>query len=293
MAMPAARGPGARGGAVENLEPPPAAGEDADVGAAPGPEGYFDGLRVFPREQRAVGGRLDELCSSRGGRERPPCEPDADVNRAFLFDLDGTLVDSERENAQSIAEVLGALGRPLSDADRAFVVGHGWREIYQHLREGGGVELSFDELKERAAEAKERICQQSGLPVIPGAPEFVRRAAARAPVAVVSGSSRREIDFCLRLIGLDEVVPWFIGAEDVARGKPSPDGYLAAAARLGRDPRDCLVFEDSVAGIAAARSAGMRCVAISAANHLGATQDAEVVLRDFREAGDRFFDGGG
>jgi HAD superfamily hydrolase (TIGR01509 family) len=241
-AMQARRGPEGRAGAVENLEPPSPAGEDADV------------------------------------------------NRAFLFDLDGTLVDSERENAESIAQVLGALGRPLSDADRAFVVGHGWREIYEHLRQGGGVELSFDELKERAAEAKERLCERSGLSVIPGAPEFVRRAATRARVTVVSGSSRREIAFCLRLLGLSDVVPWFIGAEDVARGKPAPDGYLAAAARLGLPPRDCLVFEDSVAGIAAARSAGMRCVAISAANFLGSRQDAEVVLRDFRDVGDRFFD---
>src|SRR5574341_655127 len=114
--------------------------------------------------------------------------------RAFLFDLDGTLVDTERENADSIERVLTARGRPLSAEEREFVIGHGWREIYEHLVANGGIDLSFAQLKELAAEEKERIVDQSGgLRVLPGAVEFVRRAALFGPCTVVSGSSRREI----------------------------------------------------------------------------------------------------
>jgi beta-phosphoglucomutase-like phosphatase (HAD superfamily) len=203
--------------------------------------------------------------------------------RACLFDLDGTLVDTERENAASIEVVLAERGRPMTEEERLFVVGHGWREIYEHLRAAGGVDLSFDELKERAARAKEEMVTRSGLRTVAGAVEFVR-AAARATggrCAVVSGSSRREIDFCLRTLGLapqgaagDGEVRLFVGAEDVPRGKPAPDGYLLAAQRLKVDPGACLVFEDSAAGIAAARAAGMRCVAISAANFAGEDQGA-------------------
>ena len=196
--------------------------------------------------------------------------------RAFLFDLDGTLVDTERENADSIERVLMARGRPLSAEEREFVIGHGWREIYQHLVAHGGVDLSFGQLKELAAEEKERIVDQAGgLRVLPGAVEFVRRAALFGPCTVVSGSSRHEIAFCIDRLGLGDIIPWFVGAEDVAHGKPSPEGYLLAARRLRehhRDgqgdvaPADCIVFEDSTAGVAAARAAGMYCVALAVGN---------------------------
>ena len=210
--------------------------------------------------------------------------------RAFLFDLDGTLVDSERENAESIAIVLASRGRKMTDEERAFVVGHGWREIYEHLRGNGGVSLSFDQLKELAAIAKERICEEAGMRVIPGAVAFVREAARRAPCAIISGSSRREIDFCVRTLRIETEIPWFIGAEDVSAGKPSPEGYLAAAKRLAVEPKDCMVFEDSAAGIASARAAGMACIALSAANFLGVDQSAaDQVVRDFEALGSSFF----
>jgi HAD superfamily hydrolase (TIGR01509 family) len=212
--------------------------------------------------------------------------------RAFLFDLDGTLVDSERENAASIAAVLGPLGRQLSDEEMGFVVGHGWREIYQKLAAGGGTAgLSFDELKERASEAKERICAGTGLSVLPGAVEFVQRAAKQGRCAVVSGSSRREIAWVIGQLGLGEELPFFVGAEDVSRGKPAPDGYLAASKHLKVPPRACTVFEDSSAGIAAAKAAGMTCIALAAGNFLGQDQsDADLRVQSFLSLGDRLWD---
>ncbi len=193
--------------------------------------------------------------------------------RAVLFDLDGTLVDSERQNAESVARVLTRRGRPLTDEERAFVIGHGWAEIHHHLVSHGGVDLPLEELMRMAAHERELLVQEQGLEVLPGAVELVRRVTGRYASVVVSGSSRAEIEMCLRALDVYGCFPWFVGAEDAARGKPFPDGYLLAAQRLGVKPAECLVIEDSAAGIRAGRSAGMTVVAVRAGNFAGQPQD--------------------
>jgi HAD superfamily hydrolase (TIGR01509 family) len=199
--------------------------------------------------------------------------------RAVLFDLDGTLADTERQNAEAVARVLSRAGRPLSGEEREFVIGHGWQEIYHHLVENGGVKLGYEELMHAAGEERVRLVAQEGLAVLPGAVETVRRLSARYPSAVVSGSSRAEVDAVLRALGVDDAFPWFLGAEDAARGKPFPDGYLLAASRLEVAPAACLVLEDSTAGIRAGKAAGMRVVAVRAGNFARQPQDeADLVV---------------
>jgi HAD superfamily hydrolase (TIGR01509 family) len=207
--------------------------------------------------------------------------------RATFFDLDGTLADTERQNAEAVARVLGARGRVLTAEEREFVIGHGWAEIYHFLCVRGPVDLSYEELMHAAAVEREALMATEGLDVLPGAVAAVRRAAERGVVAVVSGSSRREVAACLGALGLGELVPWFVGAEDTSRGKPFPDGYLLAAAHFAVPPRDCLVIEDSAAGIAAARAAGMRCVAVRAGNFARQPQgQAHVVIDTLVELDD-------
>jgi HAD superfamily hydrolase (TIGR01509 family) len=207
--------------------------------------------------------------------------------RAVLFDLDGTLVNSEAQNAESVARVLAQRGRPLSDEEREFVIGHGWAEIHHHLVSHGGIYLPLEELMRLAAHERELLVQSEGMEVLPGAVDTVRRVTGRYASAVVSGSSRGEVRMCLEALGVLECFPWFLGAEDTARGKPYPDGYLLAAERLAVHPAECLVIEDSTAGIRAGRAAGMSVVAVRAGNFAKQPQeDAHVILDTLEQLDD-------
>src|SRR5439155_21882646 len=146
--------------------------------------------------------------------------------RAVLFDLDGTLADTERQNAEAGARVLERLGRPLSEEEREFVIGHGWHEIYHHLVMNGGVTVGYEDLMHAAGVERVHIVETEGLDVLPGAVDTVRRFSERFASAVVSGSSRAEVEAVLRALDVLKCFPWFLGAEDTARGKPFPDGCL-------------------------------------------------------------------
>jgi HAD superfamily hydrolase (TIGR01509 family) len=207
--------------------------------------------------------------------------------RAILFDLDGTLADTERQNADAVARALLATGRHLSDEERLFVVGHGWHEIYEHLCANGGISLGYEELMHHAALARVELVTEEGLDILPGAIETVRRLSQRYLSTVVSGSSRVEIEAVLRALDVYDCFPFYVGAEDTARGKPSPDGYLLGARRLEVAPKDCLVIEDSTAGITAGQAAGCRVIAVRAGNFARQPQEhADVVVDTLREVDD-------
>jgi HAD superfamily hydrolase (TIGR01509 family) len=99
-------------------------------------------------------------------------------------------------------------------------------------------------------------------PLIPGAVDAVRRIAARWPLAVASSSNPELIEVVLRSARLEELFPVTVSSQEVARGKPAPDVYLEAAARLGVEAVRCAAVEDSHNGIRSAKAAGMRVVAI-------------------------------
>jgi len=190
--------------------------------------------------------------------------------RGFLFDLDGTLVDSERETAEAMARALWrGQGIALTQYDRDFIVGRSWLAIYDSLA-ARYPQLTWSRAETIAQTAllRDEVFAELGVTVLPGARGVLGWTQDR-PRALVTGSSRVEVAQVLPLIGPEAGFGLIVAAEDVARSKPAPDGYLAAIAALGLTAAECLVIEDSVAGIAAGRSAGCVVVACRAGNFAG------------------------
>ena len=121
--------------------------------------------------------------------------------------------------------------------------------------------------------------------LVPGVADFVRAASGRFRLGLVSGAQRREIEPGLVGTGLADCFEVIVAAEDVPRCKPDPGGYLAACTALARggplDPCRCVVIEDSLAGLSAARAAGMRCVMLTTSHPAAALAAADLVWTSF------------
>ena len=197
-----------------------------------------------------------------------------DTVGAVCFDLDGTLVDSEGEAADAIALALRPLGRELTVPERDFVVGHGFGEIYHLIHGNGGVPWGIKEFEVAVYNARVTLFAQHGPGELPAARRIVRWVAAQRPCALVTGSTRPEAELMLKALDLKSCFQVTVCAGEYTHGKPDPEPYLRAATALGIAPASCLAIEDSSAGIAAARAAGMRCIAVRAGNRYGQDQSA-------------------
>ena len=203
---------------------------------------------------------------------------------AVLFDLDGTLVHSEPVNVESVVLAVRRWGAELDDETRQFVVGHSWNEIHQRIVGRFALPVDMDTLIAVAVEEKRALVRESGLPVLPGAVEAVKRLGSRSRLAVVSGASRVEVEEAIDGLGLRSDFVFLLGAEDYQRGKPDPEPYRLAMERLGVPPAACLVIEDATPGILAGRAAGARVIAVRAGNFSGYDlSPADVVVDTLHE----------
>lgn len=187
---------------------------------------------------------------------------------AALFDLDGTVVDTERLKSLALARACAGVEVAVPDEVLDDLVGRAWPDVFRVLdlgrRTGWDLEALLDAVM---AETGHLLDEGWAIDPLPGAVELIDRLhAAGVPVGIVTGSCRRELDVVIELLGLDGRLAVTLTAEDYGRGKPDPACYLAAAAVLGVAPRRCVVFEDSAPGIASARAAGMPVIATAAAN---------------------------
>lgn len=182
---------------------------------------------------------------------------------SVIFDLDGTLVDSEPNYFEAGRRVLAAHGVFDFDWDaHTRFIGIGTRETLEILRARYAIDAPLGELLAAKNRAYLELASAS-TDVFPEMRAFVERLAeAGVPMAVASGSSRAAIEAVLAGTGLAARIPVTVSAEEVGRGKPEPDVFLEAARRLGAAPHDCVVLEDAPPGAAAARAAGMRCIAV-------------------------------
>lgn len=201
----------------------------------------------------------------------------------MIFDLDGVIADSEPLHQESFRLLLGELGideSAMGDWDR--FVGTADRPVLLELIEGRSVDRSPEDLLERKGALFLDLLKVRE-PVFPEIPSLVEDLAARYAMAVASGSLRTAIAGVLALKGLRKSFRHAVSVQDVARGKPAPDLFLRAAELLGMRPAECVVIEDSVPGVAAARAAGMRVIAITTTTQADRLRDADAVVGRFAE----------
>jgi sugar-phosphatase len=206
----------------------------------------------------------------------------ADHARAAVFDLDGTLVDTEPGNRARWTRLFDTHGAPYDEALIASFAGRRGREVLAelvHLFPG----RSVDELFSEVVSYKLGPDVLAAVPV-PGAVALVRSIGAHGvPIGVVTSGGRRYAEGQLARLGIRELIDVLVSAEDVAEGKPSPEGFLTACARLGVEPGAAVAFEDAPAGVAAAKAAGMPTVGVATTQSREALAAADLVVGDLTE----------
>ncbi|MEU9037625.1 HAD family phosphatase [Streptomyces sp. NPDC048352] len=182
---------------------------------------------------------------------------------SVIFDLDGTLVDSEPNYYESGRRTLERHGVPdFTWEQHSRFIGIGTLETLEVLKDRYGLRAPVEQLLAEQNAAYLELAR-TRTRTFPQMRAFVERLHGRGvPMAVASGSSREAIDAVLEGTGLAALLPTAVSAEEVGRGKPAPDVFLEAARRLGAPPGDCVVVEDAAPGALAAHAAGMRCVAV-------------------------------
>lgn len=211
---------------------------------------------------------------------------------AVLFDLDGTLVDSERDNVESVVLAARRWGRECDADDRRFIVGHSWNEIHTRLTAKHDFAVAMDVLIAAAVEEKARLIAGKGITALPGARALVERLAGRVPLAVVSGASRVEVAEAVDALGVRRCFRFLLAAEDYQRGKPHPEPYQMAMRRLGVSAAGSLVLEDAEPGILAGRAAGARVIGVRAGNFTGYDLSAaDIVVDTLEQVTDEVVDG--
>ena len=192
--------------------------------------------------------------------------------QAVFFDFDGVIADSEPLHLRAYQSVLEAEGIELPRSDYyARYLGYDDAGLFEALASDRGIELRPGKIDEWIS-AKSRIIEEmlsSGSVLFPGAAACVRALAERVPLAIASGALAPEIDLVLEHAGLRSSFAAIASASDGVRGKPAPDLYLLAIAKLRErlarplDASACIAIEDSHWGLEAARSAGLRCIAVT------------------------------
>ena len=185
--------------------------------------------------------------------------------RAVVFDLDGTLVDTEAQWARAREALTTRSGGAWRPGAHEAMMGMSSSEWTRYMHEELAVPLGPPEILEAIIDELGAL-YRAELPLLPGALHAVDAAASVGPLAVASSSPAALIDLVLELAGVLERLAVTLSSEEVSRGKPSPDVFLEACARLGFAPQEVAAVEDSEAGLEAALAAGMRVVAVPSAD---------------------------
>lgn len=200
------------------------------------------------------------------------------MERGVCFDFNGVIVDDERHHCLAVISTLAEHGILLDRAGyyREYL-GYDDAGCFRHAWQGARLSLGPGQLEELVAQKGERYraLLDADLTLVPGIQEFVRNLVQRdVKLVIVSAALRSEIEYVLALADLRHCFHGIVSAADVSHTKPHPEGYLKGLAMLNLPAANCVVVEDSLPGLRAGRSAGMR-VAMVATSHSQDTLAAE------------------
>jgi len=204
------------------------------------------------------------------------------TTRAVIWDLDGVIIDSAEEHRRAWHRLASEEGIPFTDADFWATFGKRNDDIIPQFW-GGIPAQQLAELANRKEIYFREYIRDAAVP-LPGAMELMRGLhEAGYRQALASSTPVENIRLISDVLHLERYLSVLVSGESVARGKPAPDIFLMAADALGVPPARSLVIEDAVAGIQAARAAGMHCIAVAGDRDLPGLRAADLVVRDLTE----------
>ena len=212
----------------------------------------------------------------------PPVNPRLNL-QGIIFDMDGVLVDSEPRHKKAFLEVFSELGYAESHGiDFDHYLGMTDRAVVEDFVEHNGIADSVEALIERKQTRLVKLLE-ADQPLFKPIPQLLKDLSAQYALSVASGSPHRVIDTVLSLQDIGAYLPVTVSSEDVRRGKPAPDIFLETADQMGLKPHQLCVVEDSVAGVSAARAAGMQVMAITNSFPAERLVEADRIVSDYGE----------
>ncbi len=203
--------------------------------------------------------------------------------KAIIFDMNGVIIDDLAIHSIAFNEVLRAYGIsvPLQEYLDSFA-GKTDRGGFEDVAKQFSIELPVDELLENKGEAYLKLFPEHKKSY-PGVIELIKNLSENYTLALASSATRVEIDLITKEFGIDSYFQVVVSAEDVTQGKPNPEPYLKAASLLKVSPDECVVIEDSIDGVKAAKSAGCMCIRVATTHPRDLATNADRTVDSFEE----------
>lgn len=214
--------------------------------------------------------------------------------KGYIFDLDGTLALSQHFHYEAYAIILKEEGIPYTrEEDIAFYAGQGSEKIFPMIFEKNGRFLTAEETDyfiKRKREVYQKLIESEPIQAVPGVHEYLEELRTLGKKMIVATGNRRgPTEIILKKTGLEHFFSKAVTVEDVQEPKPAPETFLLAARELQLEPNECIIFEDTINGIRAAKASGITCVAVSTGTEAEKLKEAgaDKVIQDFRELLDK------